>query len=40
MDAVQTETTLNTFSKRAEFKKIAFIALPMIAAQLLQVGMG
>lgn len=40
MDAVQTETTLNTFSKRAEFKKIAIIALPMIAAQLLQVGMG
>ena len=40
MDAVQTETILNTFSKRAEFKQIAIIALPMIAAQLLQVGMG
>jgi MATE family multidrug resistance protein len=40
MDAVQTESELNTFSKRAEFKQIAIIALPMIAAQLLQVGMG
>ena len=31
---------MNNFSKRAEFKQIAIIALPMIAAQLLQIGMG
>jgi len=31
---------LKTFSQRAEFKQVAIIALPIIAAQLLQVGMG
>lgn len=31
---------MKTFSQRAEFKQVAIIALPIIAAQLLQVGMG
>ena len=31
---------MTTFSKLAEFKQVAIIALPIIAAQLLQVGMG
>ncbi len=31
---------MNNFNKLAELKQIAVIALPMIAAQLLQVGMG
>ena len=31
---------MNAFSKQAEFKQLAIIALPIIAAQLLQVGMG
>ena len=40
MAVVQTEKTLSPFSRRAEFKQIAIIALPLIAAQVLQVGMG
>ncbi|MGB1309915.1 MAG: MATE family efflux transporter [Leucothrix sp.] len=39
MAVIQTEA-LGSFSKRAELKQIAIIALPIIAAQLLQVGMG
>ena len=31
---------MNNFNKLAELKQVAVIALPMIAAQLLQVGMG
>lgn len=45
MAVVSTEKNLNTttsdsFETRAEIKQIAIIALPIIAAQLLQVGMG
>jgi len=40
MAVISTETTVKHFSKRAEIKQLAIIALPIIAAQLLQVGMG
>ena len=40
MAIISTKAALTIFSKKEEFKQIAIIALPIIAAQLLQVGMG